>query len=180
MPIQSQVSSFRRLYYRFNLYAMICQNKLLLATQFHLTTFINGTYRVFPVSSRCLREDPVEVLLFDLLELVERLVVVLREDDVVAALSSFSTSSISLSFKSVDAGLFFTDSELTFPKSSKFKHPAPLHRVWKLATILAFLVYLFKSDSDPLNHSRASKCLPRVSATGCRTTPRPWPRCRSQ
>ena len=180
MPIQSQVPSFRRLYYRFNLYAVICRNKLILATQNHLTTFINGTYRAFPVSSRCLREDPAEVLLSDLLELVERFVVVLREDDVMAALSSFSMSSISLSFKSVDAGLFFTDSELTFPKSSKFKHPALLHRVWKLATILAFCVYLYKSDSGPLNHSRASKCLPRVSATRCWTSPRPWSRCRSQ
>ena len=122
-------SFLQRLYYRFNLYAVICRNKLILATQNHLTTFINGTYRAFPVSSRCLREDPAELLLSDLLELVERFVVVLREDDVMAALSSFSMSSISLSFKSVDAGLFFTDSELTFPKSSKFKHPAPLHRV---------------------------------------------------
>ena len=140
MPIRSQVPSFRRLYYRFNLYAMICQNKLLLATQYHLTTFINGTYRVFPVSSRCLREDPVEVLLSNLVELVERLVVVLREDDVVAALSSFSTSSISLSFKSVDAGLFFTDSEFTSLKvaSLNTQHLCTEYENWLQSWHFAF------------------------------------------
>ena len=153
MPIRSQVPSFRRLYYRFNLYAMICQNKLLLATQYHLTTFINGTYRVFPVSSRCLREDPVEVLLFDLLELVERLVVVLREDDVVAALSSFSTSSISLSFKSVDAGLFFTDSELTFPLQVRFRSTESLTCVKMLAQSLCDEVLNFSASLVTLSLS---------------------------
>ena len=153
---------------------MFCQNKLLLATRNHLTTFINGTYRISPVSSRCLREDPADVLLSDLLELVERLVVVLREDDVVAALSSFSTSSISLSFKSVNAGLFFTVGELTFPKRDKL-NTQHFCTEYKTSHNLGVCVYLCRSDSGMLNHPRASNAFSRVSATRCWTPSRASP-----